>query len=58
MPEETVEELELETLEVETRLVEAEVKEAPAIVLSREQIASRELAHAIKVQKFLAGGEF
>jgi len=33
----------------------AEVKK---VKLSPEQIASRERAHAIKVAKFLAGGEF
>jgi len=35
---------------------EPEVK--PKVVLSSEQIASRQLAHDIKVAKFLAGGKF
>ena len=30
----------------------------PKIVLTPEQIASRQRAHDIKVAKFLAGGEF
>ncbi len=37
--------------------VEKEV-EVKKVTLSPEQIASRERAHAIKVAKFLAGGEF
>jgi len=53
----TVEEAELETLEGETLLVETEgVKVEP--VLSPEQIASRQLAHDIKVANFLSGGKF
>ncbi len=32
--------------------------EVKKIKLNPEQIASRERAHAIKVAKFLAGGEF
>ena len=36
---------------------EAEPKR-PKVVLSPEQIASRQRAHEIKVAKFLAGGEF
>jgi len=39
-----------------------EVKVSPKVkskvVLSPEQIASRQLAHKTKVSKFLAGGEF
>ena len=55
----TKEELELETLEVETLLVEDEgIRVEPVVVLSPEQIASRQRAHEIKVAKFLAGGEF
>ncbi len=38
-------------------VLEPKVK-APKIVLTPEQIASRQLAHEIKVAKFLAGGEF
>ena len=34
------------------------VEKKKKVELSPEQITSRELAHAIKVQKFLAGGEF
>jgi len=57
--ERTEEELELETLEVETLLVEAEgIRIEPTVVLSPEQIASRQRAHEIKVAKFLAGGEY
>ncbi len=55
MEDKTEEELELETLEVETQLVEAEM---PEVVMSPEQIASRQWAHDIKVVKFLAGGKF
>ncbi len=33
-------------------------KEVKVVKLSPEQIASRKLAHDIKVAKFLAGGEF
>ena len=47
--------IELETLEVETQLVEADM-EVPK--LTPEQLASRQRAHEIKVEKFLAGGEF
>lgn len=53
----TDEELELETLEVETLLVEADAG-AQISIFTPEQIASRKLAHDIKVAKFLAGGEF
>ena len=57
--EKTEEELELETLEVETLLVEAdvEVKVKPKVVTTPEQIESRQRAHDIKVEKFLAGGK-
>ena len=38
---------------------EVELKvDTPKIVLTPEQLASRQLAHDIKVAKFLAGGEF
>lgn len=37
---------------------EEPIKVEPEVVLSSEQIASRKLAHDIKVAKFLAGGEF
>ena len=53
--EELEEELELETLEAETLMVEADM-EVPK--LTPEQLASRQRAHEIKVEKFLAGGEF
>ena len=33
-------------------------KVKPKVVLSPKQIASRQLAHELKVIKFLAGGEF
>ena len=56
MVKKTEEEMEIEELEAETRLVEANLAEAPA--LTPEQIASRELAHSIKVAKCKAGGEF
>ncbi len=36
---------------------EAEAKKAKRVVLNPEQLASRQLAHDIKVAKFLAGGE-
>jgi len=49
------EEMELETLEAETLIVEADM-EVPK--LTPEQLASRQRAHEIKVEKFLAGGEF
>ena len=49
------EELELETLEAETLMVEAEVV---IVELSPDHFASRQRAHGIKVEKFLAGGEF
>ena len=55
----TIEELELETLEVETMLVEAEVKpEKKLPAMTPERIASHELAHDIKVAKFLSGGKY
>ena len=38
--------------------VKVEKRVEEKIKLSPEQIASRERAHAIKVAKFLAGGEF
>jgi len=47
-------ELELETLEVETLMVEADTEP----VLSPDHFASRQRAHELKVEKFLAGGEF
>ncbi len=39
-------------------VVEEPKKKAPVPKLTLEQIASRQQAHAIKVAKFLAGGEF
>ena len=64
--EKTEEELKLETLEVETLLVEevetllveAEVMVEPKAELDPKQLASRQLAHEIKVANFLAGGKF
>ena len=32
--------------------------ETPKVELAPEQLASRQLAHDVKVAKFLAGGEF
>ena len=54
--EKTEDEMELETLEVETLLVESEVN--PVISLDSKQLASRQLAHDIKVANFKAGGKF
>jgi len=56
--ERTEDELELETMEVENDIVGADVPNTPAVVLDPKQLASRKLAHEIKVARFLAGGEF
>jgi len=47
-------------MEEEIKIEEkAEVKKKPKVVEpTPEQVASRQLAHDIKVAKFLAGGEF
>jgi len=44
---------------MEEKEVKVEVKEKkPKVTLTPEQLASRKLAHEIKVIKFLAGGKF
>ena len=43
--------------ENEIKEKEAEAKKAKKVVLDPEQLASRQLAHDIKVAKFLTGGE-